>query len=234
MPLCRRHCAPRPAAVLSRVRRRAETGPELAHLVIVGVLALVAALLLARIWIDSRGVSSDLRGTIGPQVSSAGSDPTVDALLDSTARGTQDFATGLLAIGAALGRAADATTQAARDAGAIREHTRTTARTLTRIDTSATAIRTLTEDFVPVAAAIVVGVGDIRADLGGAHGQAREGARALEGVLGRLDAIGSDARSLRTRTEAIEAVLGRIERDVRRIASAKALDCPARPQACLP
>lgn len=234
MPFRSRHRAPGYAAVLSRVRRLAGTGPAVANLVVVGVLALVATLLLVRIWADSWGVSSDLRGTIAPQLSSAGFDPAADAQLDSTARSTQDFAAGLLPIGAALGRAADATTGAARDAAAIRDHTRSTARALAKLDTSATAIRTLAEDFAPVAIAIVVGVGDIHAHLGGAEGQARGTARALDGVLGSLDTIGSDARSLRTRTAAIEAVLGRIERDARRIAAAEALDCPARVQSCLP
>ncbi len=234
MPVLGRRGAARAAVVLSRARRCVGTGPSAAALMVVAVFGLVAAVLLARTWADTRGVSSDLSSGISPQLTAAHTDPAVAELLRRTGELTEDFAVGLLPIGASMGRAADSTTEAVRDAEAIRDHTRSTTRTLADLDASATSIRALVSDWAPLIVSAVSATRDISTHFDGAQRQTRQTAGLLENVLGHVGGMADDARSLRARTEAIEAELRRIERHGSRIASADALDCPSDLRSCLP
>ena len=201
-------------------------------LVIVTVFTLVVTALLASTWLDSRGVSADLRGAT-PALSTAETDAGMAALLDTTGSLTERFAVELLPIASSLGRTADATTVAVEELAGIRKHTRATAEALAGLEVSADAIREQANQLAPLVVAAVANTGDIAAHLAQAQQEARATAALVAGVLGHVREFAGDARSLRSRTRAIEATLRRIERHGKRIASAEVLDCPTKLRACL-
>lgn len=220
--------------MLSRRRATAGNGPITANLAVVTVFALIVTALLTNVWVDSRGVSSDLRGTISPRLSVAQTQKDTNALLDATGEASERFAVALLPIAASLGRAADSTGTAVVEATAVRAHTRATAEALASLDSSVAAIKALSDELAPLVASALASTGDINDHLTAARREAAVTARLIEKVRGHISEFVGDARTLRSRTRAISAALERIERHSRQIAAADALQCPENARACPP
>lgn len=219
--------------MLNPLRRLAELGPAAVNRGVLAVFAVVTMVLLGHTWLDSRSVSSDFRNTINPELSAAATDPAVDALLRRTGDLTERFAAGLLPLGTSLGRAADSTGVAARETEDIRRHTRSAADSFARLAVSAADLRSFAEGLAPVVVAMVADTGDIAEHLDQANREAQSTARLLADAMRRLDGLGADARAFREQLAQIEAILGRVEADGKRIAAARPLDCPRSLQACL-
>jgi hypothetical protein len=200
---------------------------------VVTVFTLIVSALLASTWLDSRGVSSDLRGAIAPRLSTAETGTELTGLWESTGELSERFAVELLPIAASLGRAADSTGTAADEAKATRENTRASAESLASLDVSVAAIRALAEQLAPMVASALGNTGDIHRNLARAEREAEATARLVEQVLRHVRGFVGDARSLRSRTKAIEAVLERIERNGKRMARADALECPENVRGCV-
>ncbi|MGQ0464811.1 MAG: hypothetical protein ACT4QG_05785 [Sporichthyaceae bacterium] len=219
--------------MLNLAHRLVHAGPTAVNRGLIAVFTVIGTFLLGHTWLDSRSVSSDLHNTIAPELSSAAADPAVEALLRRTGDLTEEFAAGLLPLGTAWGSAADSTAAAAVSAEEISRHTRTSAESFSRLAVTAADLRAFSEDLAPVVVAMVADTGDIAGNLGRAEQEARASARLLADALRRIDGLGSDTRTLRAQIAQIEAILGRVEANGKRIAAARPLDCPKTLRACL-
>ena len=194
---------------------------------------MIASLLLTKTLADSRGIRSDIDNGITPQLTAVDGDLTALPVLDATGRATERIAVAILPIAIALGRAADATTAAARDTVGARDDGAATKKSVSGIDSSVTATLGLLQALGPIVADIAGGTGDIRRSLTRAERATAQAAVALARALNRLHGVTTDAGALARLVREIEAVLKRIEGHGAHAAAAPVLRCPKDPRACV-
>ncbi len=203
-----------------------------ANLAIVITFVVVAVLLLTKTWVDSRGISSDIGGTITPQLSAVDGDLGALPVLDRTGQATEKIATQILPIAIALGRTVDATSTAAQETNGIRDDVAATKDSVAGINASTTAILATLRELAPLVAAIASGTRDIAGNLTRTQDQTAQAATALARLLNRFGGIETDTATLGRQARQIEAVLKRIEGHGEHAAAARILQCPKEPRAC--